>query len=88
MIHQRFIQRGQGEERTDAVGNQDKAAAVLAQSGKKGREFLPGLPWGLGEVIKSDHLTVRKQGLVVRGFLRRAALSVDIYHDIVHIDTP
>lgn len=36
LIHQRFIQRGQREERTDAVGNQGKAAAALAQSGKKG----------------------------------------------------
>ena len=61
-----------------------EACMALAQGSEKRREFFFGLPRGLRTVIKTDHLTVREQGLIVLRLRWRATLSVDVYNNMLH----
>jgi len=79
-VNQRFIQRGQRKESPDAVGYQSEMLALLFLFGKKSKKLFLCLPWRLGMVIKPDHLMIRKEHFVMLGFLRRAALSANIYN--------
>ena len=42
------------------------------------------LPRGLRAVVKAEHLAVREESAVMLRFLRRTALSMDVYNDLFH----
>ena len=58
--NQRFIQRGQRKESSDAVGNQGEVLTPASLLGKKSKKLFLCIPRCLGMVIKPDYLVPRK----------------------------